>query len=173
MSSSMELLLKRRAVRLYEKKDIPPDILDEILNTAKYAPSALGRQARHFTVIQNRELMSKIVEATERHGGKFVPGHVPFYGAPVVVVLSAPESFLYNREDAACAVMTLMLAAKADGLDSCYICSVLPGLNDGEVERTLKLPAGYAPFGSVCLGYAKGELPKPKPRRTDDVTYLR
>lgn len=173
MNLPLELLLERRTVRSYEDRKIPQETLDKILNAARYAPSAMGLQGRHFTVIENRELMNKIVEATVQNGGKFVPGHVPFYNAPAVVVVSAPEAFPLNREDAACAVMNLMLAAKALELDSCYICSVLPGLCDAKIKESLRLPANYVPFGSVCLGYAKGEIPQPKPRRADDITYLR
>lgn len=172
MDSSLEFLCTRRSVRSYRPDEIPGPVLSEVLQAAKFAPSTLGFQGRHFTVVRSRGLIEEIVEATRLHGGNFLPGQVPFYGAPTVVVLSAPKNYKFNREDAACAAMYLMLAAHARGLASCYVCSVLPGLNDPKILEQLNLPKNYVPFGSVCIGYAAGEIPQPRPRRTDDVTFL-
>ena len=172
MNEFLELLLARRTVRAFQSEAISQEKLDEILTAAKYAPSAMGLQTRHFTVVRNQELLKKIVAATQNHGGKFVPGHVPFYDAPAVIVLSAPSAFALNREDCACAAMNIMLAAQAQGLASCYICSVIPGLNDEEIRKELKLPDQYVALGCVCIGLADGEIPEPKERRTDDITYI-
>jgi nitroreductase len=173
MNELTEFLLTRRTVRAFQPKPVPEEVLADLLKTAKFSPSGMGLQGRHFTVIENQKLLSDIVAETVRHGGSFVPGHTPFYNAPAVLVVSAPKEFAYNREDAACAVMGFLFAAHAHGLASCYICSVLPGLNDPEILKALQLPEGYVPFGSVAFGYAEGEIPAPKARRTDDVTYLR
>jgi Nitroreductase len=170
---TIEALLDRRSVRAYRPEQISEEELSDILYAAKYAPSTMGLQARHFTVIQNKTLLSEIVTATKENGGGFVPGHIPFYDAPTVIVLSAPESAKYNREDAACAVMNIMVAAHAYGLGTCYICSVLPGLCDGEIMPRLKLPEGYVPFGCVALGYPKENAPAPKERREGDISYVR
>ncbi len=173
LNYTIEDLLDRRTIRTFRQEQISEEELTDILIAAKYAPSSMGMQARHFTVIQNKQLMTDIVDTTVKNGGGFAPGHIPFYNAPTVVVLSAPESGKYGREDAACAVMNVMLAAQAYGLGSCYICSVVPGLRDPEIIPQLKLPQGYIPCGCVALGYAKENAPAPKERKTDDTTYVR
>lgn len=173
LNHTIEALLDRRTIRTYRSEQISEEELFDILNAAKYAPSAMGMQGRHFTVIQNKQLLSDIVAATEKNGGQFAPGHVPFYNAPTVIVLSAPEEAKFNREDATCAVMNILLAAHAYGLGTCYICSVISGLRDGEIMPRLKLPAGYLPFGCVALGYPKEHAPEPKERRSDDISYVR
>ncbi len=170
---SFEMLLKRRAIRSFRTEAVPSQILEKILLAARYAPSALGLQNRHFTVVENKSLMADIVTATERHGGKFVPGHIPFYNAPDVVVLSAPADFQYNREDIGLAAQNLMLAAYALGLGSCFIGSVQPGLRDPEILKRLQLPQNYLPFAGISVGYPAGEAPEPKERRTDDVNWIR
>ncbi len=172
MNDSYEMLLKRRTIRAFRPDAIPDETLKKILTAGKYAPSAMGMQNRHFTVIRNQDLLKDIVTATEQNGGKFRPGHTPFYGAPCVIVLSAPVSFALNREDAACALQNILLASYALGLGSCYICSVLPGLRDPAILARLSLPAGYAPYGCVSLGFPAEEAAEPKPRRTDDITFL-
>lgn len=172
MESAYEMLLKRRTVRSFRTEAVPSQTMEKIILAAKYAPSALGLQNRHFTVIEDRPFMEDIVTATERSGGEFVPGHIPFYNAPDVVVLSAPADFKFNREDVGCAAQNLMLAACALGLGSCFVGSVQLGLRDGSVLKRLRLPLNYLPFAAVCVGYPAKAAPEPKKRRTDDVTWL-
>lgn len=172
MNPQLELLLTRRTIRSYKSDMVPDELLNRVLNAAKYAPTAMGLQNRHFTVVKNQELMRKITAAAQANGGSYSPGHTPFYNAPIVIVVSAPKDFKYNREDSACAIMNILLAAHACGLAACYICSVLPGLNDKKILEKLNLPQNYVPYGSVCLGYPAVKAPEPKARRTDDINYI-
>lgn len=173
MNRTLETIYGRRTVRSFRTEQIPEEALEEILRAGRYAPSAMGLQGRFFTVVQNRELMRDIVSATEKKGGKFLPGHIPFYNAPTVLVLSVPSTAKYGREDAACAIMNILNAAWSLGLGTCYVCSTNPGLNDPEITGRLCLPDHYAPVGCVCVGYPEGMIPNPKERRTGDVRYIR
>lgn len=173
LNHTIEALLDRRAIRAYRPEQISEEELTDMLQTARFAPSAMGLQARHFTVIQNKQLIADIVAATKKNGGTFVPGHIPFYNAPTVIVLSAPESSKYGREDVACAIMSLMLAAHAYGLGTCYICSVLCGLCDEDIMKRLKLPDRHIPLGCISVGYPLEHAPAPKERRADDTNYIR
>lgn len=173
MNQTLETIYGRRTVRSYGPEQIPEEILDELLRAGRYAPSAMGLQGRCFTVVQDRELMNDIVSATLKNGGKFAPGHIPFYNAPTVIVLSVPREAKYNREDAACSIMNILNAACSLGLGTCYICSTNPGLNDPGVMGRLRLPEHCVPVGCLCVGYPQGEIPEPKERRTGDVSYIR
>ncbi len=172
MNEFYESLLKRRTVRAFRPDAIPRETMERLILAAKYAPSAVGLQQRHFTVVNSRSLMDDIVSASLKNGAAFVAGHTPFYNAPSVVVFSAPEKAKFGRENAACAVENFLLAACSFGLGTCYICSVLPGLCDPGIMERLKLPAGYVPCGCVSVGYPAEDAPEPKPRRTDDVTLI-
>ncbi len=173
MDDPYELLLKRRSIRSFKDEEIPEGTMQKVLTAGRYAPSALGLQNRFFSVVQSRSLMKKIIAVAEKNGAAYISGHVPFYNAPDVIVVSAPEDFRYNREDAACVIENLMLAACALGLGSCYLCSVLPGLRDPEIMKELKLPHGYVPCGCACVGYPAVPVPAPKSRRKDDTVFLR
>ena len=119
MNEFYEMLLKRRTIRSFRPDAIPKEIMNQLILAAKYAPTAIGLQDRHFTVVNNRSLMEDIVSAAVRNGAAFLPGHTPFYNAPTVMIVSAPEKSKYGRENAACAIENLMLAACAFGLGSC------------------------------------------------------
>ena len=48
-----ELLKKRRSVRDYEDKEVPLEILMQIINESCLAPSSSNRQPWHFSIITN------------------------------------------------------------------------------------------------------------------------
>ncbi|NLG92364.1 MAG: hypothetical protein GX485_02180 [Clostridiales bacterium] len=163
----IETLLERRSIRSYRPEQISEDELADILHAAKYAPTARGLQARHFTVIQNKQFLAEIAAAATGN-----ENDSPFYHAPTVIVLSAPQEAKYGREDCACAIMNIMLAAEALGIGTCYICSALDALRSDKILRRLKLPEGYVPYGSVAVGYAKEHAEAPKERCTNAISYI-
>ena len=167
LNHTVEALMERRSIRSYRSEQISEEELTDVLKAGKYAPSAMGRQARHFTVIQNKGLLSDICAAMQ--------GTIedPFYGAPTVIVLSAPADARFAPEDTSCAIMNLMLAAHSYGLGTCFIGCVRDILREPAFQSRLKLPEGYSPYSCITLGYPKEHAEPPVPRRTDDVSYVR
>ena len=51
LNHTVEALMERRSIRSYRSEQISEEELTDVLKAGKYAPSAMGRQARHFTVI--------------------------------------------------------------------------------------------------------------------------
>lgn len=166
LNHTVEALMERRSVRSYRSEQVSEEELADILKAGQYAPSCMGRQARHFTVIQNKALLADIRAA--------MPGAAndPFYSAPTVIVLSAPSDAHFGAEDTACALMNLMLAAHSYGLGTCFIVCARDALRTPEILARLKLPEGYVPYSCTTLGYPKEHSHSPAPRRTDDVSYI-
>ena len=93
LNHTVEALMERRSIRSYRSEQVSEEELTDILKTGKYAPSAMGRQARHFTVIQNKALLADIRAAMQDATDD------PFYGAPTVIVLSAPADARFAPEE--------------------------------------------------------------------------
>lgn len=155
-------LLARRSVRSYQPDLISDEELDSLLTAARYAPSAMGRQERHFTVVTNKTLLKEIGDAGDNE---------PFYNAPMAVIVSVPPQNPYGHDDAACAIMNLMTAANSMGISTCYIGSAF-GAAKPDMMKKLLIPEGYAPVAAVIVGYGDGETKEAAPRRTDDITRL-
>ena len=86
MNEAMKNLLERRSVRGYKKDLVPADVLDEILEAGKYAPSGMGQQKTLMVVTQDPELVAKLSRMNaDVMGAK----SDPFYGAPTVVIVFA------------------------------------------------------------------------------------
>ena len=63
---SIELLKERRSIRRYESRQLPQDILDQILEAGTYAPTGMNRQSPVMVAVQDPEvirLMEKVRQA--------------------------------------------------------------------------------------------------------------
>jgi nitroreductase len=74
-----DAIIKRRSIRWYEKKKIAADIVTEILDAARFAPSGCNAQPWRFIVVED----PKTVEALKQHDA-FPQSFV--YEAPAIFV---------------------------------------------------------------------------------------
>lgn len=177
---TMRALASRASVRGYRGDVVEREKLERIANAGNRAPNA---GPMRFTVIADRGYLKEINDATLRamkeSGNAFlmeraaIPGYQPLYGAPALILVSAPPEG-YFQHNAACAATAMTLAATDLGLGSCYVVSptlVLDGANG--LSSRLSLSAGYVPVCGVLVGYAGGEAP-PAPHRGggDNIDFL-
>lgn len=188
----LEIILRRRTIRRFDSRQLPEEVLDQILQAGLYAPSAGGRQGVLFAVSQDREINLKLGRikranshpqmATAEH---FVSKEQPsiaddpsitdaFYGAPTVITLFAPKNFLFAPEDCAVAAENMILAAEALGVGSCYIGQGWPAFADPfgqEILRKWGIPGDDYAVMQLLLGYPRPGDPHPtaKPRKPGRV----
>ena len=53
--SSIDNILTRRSIRRYETKDIPQEVLQQILEAGRQAPSAANRQPIRFVIVKDHD----------------------------------------------------------------------------------------------------------------------
>ncbi len=181
-------LRSRRSIRRFLPDPVPAAVLQRVLETATYAPSAHDKQPWRFVVMKDAEAKSRLVAAiTDRFRQDMTADHTPeadiadrversrrrMDEAPVVVVLCRDVRQVDPQPDAvrqkaeatmgtqsvALAGLQLLLAAHAEGLGGTWIC--WPLFAPQETRRALKLPAELEPEAMFFIGYA-AEKPKPK-----------
>ncbi len=162
-----EAIAKRKSVRAYEDKSIPADVLKKIVEAGQWAPNAGPFQ---ISVIQNSGLRQRVndraLDAMIHSGNEFaqqrasLPGYQPIYGAPVLILLSAPADAPFGTANTALAAENMLLQATELGLGSCYLVSPTRALN-GQSNRDLAqeagVPKGYTVQCAVIIGYAASE----------------
>lgn len=74
--SFYEFLNKRRSVRLFSSKDVPKEIIDNIILTASTAPSGAHKQPWVFCVVRNSELKHQIRLLAEEEERKNYAGRM-------------------------------------------------------------------------------------------------
>ena len=99
----IETLMTRRSVRAFQEKAIPADQLQAILETARFAPSGMGRQTWKFTAVTNREKIQKLAAAISKELGR--EGY-NMYQPEVLIIPSNDVESPFGKEDNACAGST-------------------------------------------------------------------
>lgn len=155
----------RKSTRSFDSKPLSQDTLKTILGAGSSAPVALGDYSNmHMTVVQNAEIL------------KALGGDTPFYGAPVLVMISAKETPYPNIEhlNAACMIQTMCIAATALGVGSVYISGASEAAKESaEAMSLLVLPEGYTPVAAVALGYpTKALLETADFKNTTGINYV-
>ena len=165
-----ELVQKRYSCKKYDSRQVPPELLDVILEAGRMAPTAKNLQEQIIYVIQSPEGLAKIDKATPCR-----------YGAPTVlaVAFNRDNVFTYpggkrdsGIEDAAIVATHLMLAAASVGVDSCWLNFFDPDL----LKRDLGLPEEEDLLMLLDLGFAApgaGPLPNHSDRKPLSETVRR
>lgn len=157
MNETMNTILTRRSTRKFLNKPIPDEDLQQVIQAALHAPSGMGKQTWQFTVVKNREkiqeLASVIRTVLNREG-------YDMYQPEVLVIPSNDRESPFGREDNACAMENIFLAAHSMGIGSVWI-NQLQGICDDPAVRkvlsSLGIPQGHVVYGMAALGYADDE----------------
>ncbi len=170
MNPVIENILTRRSCRNYTEKQVPDELLDEILKAGTYAPSGMNRQGTYLVAVRDKEtrdLLSKINgEVMGRDGD-------PFYGAPCVIVVLASPGMTY-LEDGSLVIGNLLNAAHSLGFGSCWIHRAKETFEKPIGKELLKkwgLPDDLVGIGNCILGYA-ADNPECKPRKEGRIIKI-
>lgn len=168
---AMENLLSRRSIRKYSSRQVPQELLDQVLEAGLYAPSGMNSQVSVMVAVTDKETRDQLSRMNAAVMGM---DNDPFYGAPcVIVVLADPERYTWV-EDASLVMGNLMNAAHAVGLGSCWIHRARQMFDSEEGKSLLKkwgLPETLQGVGNCILGYSE-EDPEPKPRKEGRIVKI-
>ncbi len=188
MNETIQTILKRRSVRAYESKQIDEKDIRQILVAGQYAPTAMGDQPWHFTVVQNNDLIEKLQLLCK---ASFKNSDIPslrelstrddvhvFYHAPTIVIVTGDSKAVAPLWDCVLAMENMLLAASSLGISSCWVHSpmIVYGTPEGPASLStlgLNFPEGHVPYAAAVFGYSAQPLPEAAPRKPDTVTFLK
>ena len=186
MNDVLRTIYARRSIRAFKNEQIKREDLDAIIEAGLCAPSANNSQNRHFTVIQNIEVILKVnnwvLDEIEQSGnarlhqiaGERRIGNV-FGDAPTMIIISVQQNDRFGAINAAAATQNILLAAESLGIASCWVgmVSILAiSSNILSYMRELKIPEGYLPQNGISLGYRASESPPAPERKENLVSYI-
>lgn len=155
-----ELALSRFSVRSYRKAPVPKQLILEILESGRIAPSAVNYQPWCFVIVNEDDRKKALQEAYPREW---------FKQAPVYIVVCADrgQAWMRNRDqknfadvDAAIAADHIILQATELGLGSCWVCN----FDVEKCKAALNIPDFTEPLVIIPIGYSD-EVPKAKIRK--------
>lgn len=160
MNAVMENLFTRRSVRAFKAEALPLDQLQEIVRAGAYAPSGKGMQTWKFTVVTNQEQIQKLAQAIAVELDR---ENYDMYKPAALILPSNLSDSIFGKEDNACALENIFLAAHACGIGSVWI-NQLQGICDRPAIRAIltewEIPENHVVYGFAALGYALNEANK-------------
>ncbi|MCL2343403.1 MAG: nitroreductase family protein [Firmicutes bacterium] len=162
MNPIIENILTRRSCRAYTDKPIPREDIEALLTCARYAPSANNRRLWKFTAVLDQALIQRLAKAVGAAVG--ADESYCFYHPAALIIPSSQEDYPYGREDNACALENIFLAAHSLGLGSVWINQAFGNCHNAEIRAVLAelgVPENHVVYGMAALGYPAGELPEP------------
>lgn len=109
---SLELLRVRRSIRTFQDRSIAQGDLEKIVDSARFAPTARNVQPWEFVVVTDKHQLAALAELAEN--GRFM-----VQAAACIAVFCTDTK--YYLEDGSAATCSILLAATALGIGSCWI----------------------------------------------------
>lgn len=183
MNKTMELINKRTSLRNYDDRDIPKEMLDEVIHAAMRAPTAGNMMLYSIIVVKDQNTRDKLSVTCDNQ---------PFIAkAPVSLIFVADMQRMYDYfevsgvkevckerdlpfykptkanlmlaiSDALIAAQNAVVAAESYGLGTCYIGDIME--NYETHKDLLDLPEFVFPIGMLTIGFSKGQQDEPKAR---------
>ncbi|MEM3586018.1 MAG: nitroreductase family protein [Candidatus Jordarchaeaceae archaeon] len=158
-----EAIKNRRSIRDYDpNKQVPRDLIEKIVDAARWAPTAGNQQPVEIVIVQEKEKREKMAAAS---------GYAPYLkDSPVALVVCVNQNKYargydkareyYTPMDASAAIQNMMLAAHALGLGTCWDSII----DKRVIRELLKIPEHVDPFSILALGYPS-KIPETPPKR--------
>lgn len=133
------------AVRDYEDKSVPADVVWRIVESARLTASSMNGQPWHFIVVEDREMLKKL-GSLARTG--------PYIAKAALAVVVAIEDTKYAESDASRAIQSMILTAWDDGVGSNWVGFY--GLE--KVKEPLGIPDDLQVIAIVPFGYPRRDI---------------
>ena len=187
-----EAIRKRRSVRKYRDEKVPRGLLEEVLKTACWAPSAENAQPWYFVALTSDEALRELQQTMEQvaddmkvHLEELLPRHPRIVGqttdflrrlggAPVCILVFLQQDYGPLREtmleSAAASIQAMLLAAHERGLGTCWI-NAATNLGYGSTLQERYAPDRGELVSLVTLGYPE-RIPIAAGRKPDRWVIL-
>ncbi len=151
----MEIIKKRRSVRRFDGRKIPDELMGQILEAGRWAPSGANAQPWRFIVVTRRETLAALAE--ECYYRVFKSRHVGEAGAVVVICADPGAGSQTYTIDAAIAGTNMTLMATSLGIGSCWIGA----FEEPAVRSLLHIPPDLKLIALIAFGYEIGKASAP------------
>jgi len=182
-----QLLKSRRSIRAFREEPVPEDLVRNAIDAARWAPSAVNRQPVHWLVFQTtaevKRLAGLVIDYL-RQCSTQEPRYEPFVkqweqgkdpvlrNAPHLVVIHAPDEWIWSSVDVAIALTQFELAAVAQGIGTCWAGFLMRAANGHlPLREALGVPANHSVFGAMMYGFPRYRYHRAPPREAARIEW--
>ncbi|MBU1196723.1 MAG: nitroreductase family protein [Proteobacteria bacterium] len=172
---AIQFLRSRRSVRRFKKKPVEKEMIQFLIDHARYAPTGGNTQLLKWTVFTDEAKIKAMADMTvdwmrqmiaSGNGDKmaaYIPRVIAAYDAgvnsitrdaPCLVFASAPEKYANAMVDLTIALSYFELMATAKGMGTCWLGLITMALKQHEpLKELVGLPKSHTQFYPMILGY--------------------
>jgi nitroreductase/Pyruvate/2-oxoacid:ferredoxin oxidoreductase delta subunit len=186
-----QLIKSRRSIREFQDKPVSREVIERIIDVARYAPTGGNMQEVQWLVIDNPEELKKLTAIGVDWFRSMSEGNTPWAmqmqailrlheiginiflrDAPAVVVAFAEKNNPIATADCVIATSYFDLAAKAAGL-GCYWNGYfyMSAQSFPPMVKAIALPEGFMPYAALCVGYPKYKYQRIPARKEARIIY--
>lgn len=178
--NAVDCIKTRRSIRNYKEDRISQEVINEVVDLARFAPSWKNSQIARYYVVQSTELKQNIAENCMMD---FAFNTKTLTKAPALVVVAYVEkrsgyerdgSFTTSKEDrwemfdAGIATQTFCLAAAEKGLGTC----IMGIFDEAKIAEAISLPEGQKVGAVVAIGYPAEEPAAPARKEVEQLVQF-
>ena len=172
---------ERRSIRKYKDEKVPHDVIMEIVDMARYAPSWKNTQIARYIVVENERI--KDLLSSERCLLQFSDnGPVIRNAAALVLVTYIKERSGFERDgsystplgdrwqnfDCGIAAQTFCLAAKSKGIGT----GIMGYVSEEEIRKIIQIPEDRGIACMITLGYPDENPDAPERKESDELVMF-
>jgi len=158
---ALEALKQRRSVRKFRPDPVSREVLEQLIDCGRLAPTAMAKEPWEFVVVTGEQLRKRIADATDY--GKFIAD------APVCIVVFCRDT-KYYLEDGCAATENILVTATALGLGACWVAGDKKRYAD-QVREMLGVPEGFRLVSLLPVGYPADRAARKQKRPLDSVLH--
>ena len=187
MTDFADFLRLRRSIRFYQDREVPVEILREMIDDACHAPSSSNGQPWRFILINNREMIERISDECKKNLLRHIEKDPAspstkyeaalrnaryniFYNAPSLVYIVGPADIGSVHVDCALAASYFMFSAVDRGLGTCWI-GLGRHVEDPEILHLVGVPDDCVIVAPIIVGFPK-KIPAPSGRSTPKILKI-
>ena len=161
MNEAIQVIKTRRSVRKFQARAVSEDIIKDILDCARLAPTARNLQPWLFGAVTESHLKKQLAELTDH--GRFIKD------CAVCFVVFADANQKYFLEDGCAATENILLACAAHGIGSCWVAGHKKGYAE-DIQNLLGVPKPFTLISLIAAGYSE-QKPSPNKKPLSETTF--
>jgi nitroreductase len=182
-----ELLQTRRSIREFQEKDVPIELVKEMIKESCLAPSSGNGQPWEFILINNKDLIKRISDESKGNLLSYIQENPSspmkkyeaalrneafnvFYNAPCLVLVVGPKAVRSLSVDCALLASYLMFSAASRGLGTCWV-DLGSNIRSPEMFQEIGLPESHRIVAPIIVGHPKA-IPVPSARQDPKILKI-
>jgi len=156
-------ILNRRSIRKFKKDSVSEEVITNILEAGRLAPTATNQQPWHFVVARNQQEKEAFIFSGFN---KFVTE------ADFIVLGIYKKSEIVIEKlslmDVTIALQNMVITAKVQGIGSCW----MGAFDEKKLLDTLNLPDDCITVGAVAFGIPDEQPKQPPKKQLNEIVHF-